>query len=418
VSTDHVPKYRRHRQSGQAIVTLPDGVGGRRDVLLGPYGTKASRVKYARQIAEWEAAGRSLAPPALAKDLSVNELVLAFARHAAEHYRRPDGTPSKELADFKLSLRPLRELYGNTEARDFGPLKLKALREHMIESGWCRGVINQRIGRVRRVFRWAVEQELVPPAILQGLQAVRGLQRGRSAARETEPVKSVPEAFVQATLPFLLPPVAAMVQLQLLTGMRPGEAVVMRAIDIDMTGKVWLYRPGSDRGPHGEHKTSWRGHDRIIALGPRAQAVIRPFLGTDVGSYLFRPTDAVAELRRRQRANRNSRVQPSQESRKKPKPKKRPGDHYTTSSYGKAIRAACLKADAHEHRRLPEIPADQVLVPCWHPNQLRHTKATEIRREFGLDASRAVLGHRASQVTEVYAELDTGKAAEVMARLG
>jgi hypothetical protein len=54
--------YRLHKQSGDAIVTLPDGFGGRRDFLLGPYGSTESRAEYARTIAEWEAAGRRLPP--------------------------------------------------------------------------------------------------------------------------------------------------------------------------------------------------------------------------------------------------------------------------------------------------------------------------------------------------------------------
>jgi integrase len=54
----------------------------------------------------------------------------------------------------------------------------------------------------------------------------------------------------------------------------------------------------------------------------------------------------------------------------------------------------------------------------WHPHQLRHAKATEIRREFGLDEARAVLGHRTPVVTEVNAEIDQAKAAAVMERLG
>jgi hypothetical protein len=49
---------------------------------------------------------------------------------------------------------------------------------------------------------------------------------------------------------------------------------------------------------------------------------------------------------------------------------------------------------------------------------LRHSKATELRRVAGLDAARAVLGHNPPAVTEVYAEMDLGKAAEVMGRLG
>ena len=56
--------------------------------------------------------------------------------------------------------------------------------------------------------------------------------------------------------------------------------------------------------------------------------------------------------------------------------------------------------------------------PPLGANQLRHTKATEIRRVDGLDAARAVLGHSSTTMTETYAELDAGKAAAVMERLG
>ncbi len=78
-----VPSYRLHRQSGQAVVTLPDGLGGRRDVLLGKFGTAESRQEYARVISEWEATGRRLPPPSAegsAPSLSVNELALPELR--------------------------------------------------------------------------------------------------------------------------------------------------------------------------------------------------------------------------------------------------------------------------------------------------------------------------------------------------
>jgi integrase len=416
-----IPSYRLHKQSGQAVVTLPDGLGGRRDVLLGKYGTPESRAEYARVLAEWEAAGRRLARPAgAAADLTVNELILRFWPHAEQHYRYPDGTPTNELNDFRLSLRPLRQLYGHTPAKDFGPLALKAVQQALADGSWlteeekkdrakrgwpvgcCRGVVNQRVGRIRRLFRWGVENELVPPSVLQGLQAVRGLLKGRSAAREREPVKPVPEAFVEAILPHLLPPVAAMVRLQLYTGMRPGEVAIIRGLDLDMTGKVWLYRPGSDQGPHGKHKTAWRGHGKVIAIGPKAQEILKPWLRLNTTEYLFQPREAMAAFRAEQRRHRKSKVQPSQLDRRRRKPKKVFGDCYTVGAYATAIRRACVKAG----------------VPHWHPHQLRHTKATEIRREAGLDAARAVLGHRSPAVTEVYAEVDARKAAEVMERLG
>lgn len=48
-------------------------------------------------------------------------------------------------------------------------------------------------------FEWAVAVELVPPSTHHGLQAVTGLRRGRSAARESEPVKPVPEVSVNVS---------------------------------------------------------------------------------------------------------------------------------------------------------------------------------------------------------------------------
>jgi integrase len=408
-----IPTYRRHKQSGQAIVTLSDGLGGRRDVLLGKYGTVASRAEYARVIAEWEASGRCLPQTvAVAADLTINEVVARFWPHAEQHYRRPDGTTTNELNDFKYSLRPLRRFYGHTPAKGFGPLALKAVRQKMIDgyehseygpqAPLCRGVVNQRVGRIRRMFKWAVENELVPPSVLLGLQAVRGLQQGRSQARETEPVKPVPETFVERILPHVRPPVAAMVRLQLLTGMRPGEVVIMRAIDLDTTGKVWLYRPGSDQGTHGTHKTAHRGQDRVIPVGPRGQEIIRQWLKPDLYAYLFSPRETMDALRVQQRRERKTKVQPSQMNRRKRRPKRKPGDRYQVGSFALAIRRACVEAG----------------VPHFHPHQIRHTKATEIRREAGLDAARAVLGHRSPKITEVYAEIDVNKAAEVMERLG
>jgi integrase len=425
-----VPRYRRHKQSGQAIVTLTDGVGRRRDLLLGKHGTAASRHEYARVIGEWEAGGRILAPTMAEEGgLSVNELILQFMRHAEQHYRRADGTATNELSDFRYSLRPLKELYGHTEAEKFGPLRLRAVRTQMINGGLCRGVINQRVGRIRRMFRWAVEHELVTPHVLQALQAVKWLERNRSKARETQPVKPVPEAWVRAVLPHVRPQVAAMIQLQLATGMRPGEVCIMRAIDLDMTGKVWIYRPSS-------HKMEYRGGERVVAIGPRGQEIIRPFLKPNVEAFLFSPREAVTEWQAEKRACRKTRVQPSQMNRRKRRPKHRPGDRYTTSSYYTAIRRGCdLAFPPPENLRQQEGETkaawtarltddekaelrDWRRAHRWHPNRLRHTAATLIRREADLDTARTVLGHRSVTVTQVYAEKDLESAVAVMGKIG
>src|SRR5262249_49416322 len=125
------PSYRHHKQSGQAIVTLTDGLGGRRDVLLGPWRSKESRIEYARVLAEWEAADRRLTTRAAA-DISVTELVDRFWPWVEEHYRRPDGSATTEPTEYKMSLRPVCYLYGSMLVRDFKPLALKAVRQLMI----------------------------------------------------------------------------------------------------------------------------------------------------------------------------------------------------------------------------------------------------------------------------------------------
>ena len=134
----------------------------------------------------------------------------------------------------RAALRPLRQLYGSTWAGDFGPKKLKAVRQHLVDIGLSRGVINTRVGRIKRLFKWAVAEELAPPSVYHGLQAVAGPTFGRCSARETEPVRPVPDLYVAVVLPFVTPVVAAMIRLQRLTGMRSGEVVIMRPCDIQV----------------------------------------------------------------------------------------------------------------------------------------------------------------------------------------
>ena len=109
------------------------------------------------------------------------------------------------------------------------------------------------------MFRWGVENELIPSSVHHGLQAVVGLRRGRTTAPEEQPRRPVPDEYVDAILPHVSRQVWAIVELQRLTGMRSGEVVIMRPCDIDMTGSVWVYQPES-------HKTEHHGHDRLVEL--------------------------------------------------------------------------------------------------------------------------------------------------------
>ncbi len=407
--TNRNPSYRKHG-SGQAVVTLNG-----RDCYLGPHGTEASRREYDRLIAEWHANGRR-PPVENGAAITIAELANAFRKHAATYYVK-NGRPTQEQNTIKAAMRPLLRLYADTLARDFGPLALKAVRQVMIDTGWARTHINQQVSRIKLMVKWAVENEMIPPSVHHGVSAVSGLRKGRSGVRESDPVRPVANSYVDAIKPFVSDQVWAMVDLQRLTGMRPGEAVAMRGMDIDTSGKCWIYRPG-------EHKTEHHGRTREIYIGPRGQRTIREFLKADLQAYIFSPIDAEADRRAEQRTNRKTRVQPSQvkraeRSRKRARLRERaPQDRYTVDSYRRAIARGCEQA-------FP-VPADLDEAGrdawrrehSWFPHRLRHSAATRVRKEYGLEAARVVLGHSSPQITEVYAEIDGAKAADVMLKIG
>jgi integrase len=282
-----------------------------RDHYLGRHGTRASRDAYDRLVAEWLGNGRQL--PSGAQAVTVAEVIKAYWPHVKKHYRRADGTETSEVSEYVYSLRPLNHLYGTLPAVEYGPLKHKAVRELMVhgyehpkygtQGPLTRGVINKRMDRIRRMFKWAAENEIVGASVFHGLLAVRGLQRGRTEAREAEPVRPVPEALVHATRPYVSRQVEALIDLQLLTGARPGELCIMRARNLDTIGRIWVYRPET-------HKTEHHGHRREIYLGPRAQEIVKPFLKPELEAYLFDPREAEAERLRVMRENRKSKVQP------------------------------------------------------------------------------------------------------------
>jgi integrase len=258
------PSYLKHKASGRGRFVWTDPAGHRHDKLLpGEYGSKESRDAFQRHLLECQvspgaASGEEKPEPAL----TVNEVLLRYLAFATMHYTGRDGGPSSALAEVKLTIRAVRSLYGAIPAPEFGPLKLRAVLQSWVGAGLSRAECNKRLGIAKRIFKWAVAEELVPPEVYQALKAVDGLRKGGTTAAEPEPVGPVDDAAVDATLPFLHRHLRGLVEFQRLTGSRPGEACRVRACDIDTTGPVWLYRPV-------RHKGTWRGKGRTIAVGPR-----------------------------------------------------------------------------------------------------------------------------------------------------
>jgi integrase len=406
LSSERLPKCRHHKASGQAIVTLSG-----QDFYLGPWKSKVAAVEYDRLTGEWLAAGRQLPKTLEEESPTIVEVLARYWVFAERHYQAKDGRPSKELDNIRYAVRPLKRLYGYSLVRDFGPLALKALQQSMIQDDLCRPVVNSRIGKIKRVFRWAVSEQLCPPAVLQGLNSVMGLQRGRTEAREPAPVEAIDDATVNATIAHLPAVVADMVRFQKLAGCRPGEVCSLRPCDVDRSEPIWVYRPA-------HHKMQHTGRERLIFIGPRAQKVLRPYLSEDEKAFCFSPAESEEKRKTSMRANRRSKVQPSQIDRRKKHPKAKPGERYSKDAYCRAIQRGCDKAFPAPEGQDDEEKAVWRKDHRWSPNQLRHAAATAIRQRFGLEAAQVVLGHSRADVTQVYAARDQGLAARIMGEVG
>jgi len=355
------PAYQLHRGSGQAKVRI-DG----KDVYLGGHGSPASRDRYEQLVGEY-LRGKDVD----AITITVDELCLMFLDWADGYYRRADGSSTGAVANIRDALRYVVKANGSDRARDFGPKSLKAVRDLMIADRRCRSNINRLVHWLRRAFAWGVSEELLPVTVHQALLTVKGLQRGRTKAVESEAVRPVAEGDVTAALPFLPATVAAMVRLQLLTGARPGEICALRPCDVTRgLDGVWCYRPSM-------HKTQHHGKERRIYIGAEGQKVLQPFLDREPEAFCFDPHEA---------------------GRCRPKLHR-----YSKDSYGRAVHRACVRAG---------------LDRSWSPGQLRHTKATMIRERFGIEAAQMVLGHSKTDMTEVYAERNFTVAADVMKAIG
>jgi integrase len=290
------------------------------------------------------------------------------------------------------------------------------LRQKFIDEGLARSFINASMRRVTRMLKWGVTEGRVPAIVPQTLAMIPGLRRGKTTARETDPVKPVDDKLVDATLPYLPEVVADMVRVQRFTGCRPAEVCMIRPCDIDLSADVWIYRTP-------RHKTQHHGRERMIFVGPHAQSVLLRYLARDPHAHCFRPCDSASKRRASVHAARKTPLSCGNvpgSHRVRHKRRRPPGESYNPRAYHQAIRYGCMKAFPVPD----EIANDPAAIKKWHadhhwfPNQLRHTAGTEIRKQYGLEAAQTVLGHSKADVTEVYAERDYALAARVAKEVG
>ena len=376
--TGQPPKYRHHKARNLAKVTID-----RRDIYLGTFNSPESWQKYADVLAALQ---RGLSVDRIATALNsangseatstdsdgptrsqttIGKLSLQYFEYAKVYYAARDGGSSGRLSNVKTAIREVNNLFSGLAVAEFGPLKFAVVRDAMISRGLERNYINDLMSIVVLMFNWGVEQEFVPIQIVTALRAVRSLRKGKTTAPERKKVEKVSTKDFEKTLPFLPPVVQDMVRFQLLTGARPGEVRVLKSEAVDRRcPDVWCYLLT-------EHKTDWHGKERRIFIGPEAQDILRPYLKKNEHEYCFTTG---------------------------PNPE-RP---YRKDSYCRAITRGCERAG----------------VECWSPRQLRHSRATLIRELYGVEAAQVILGHSSAKITEIYAERDFKKAADIMKAIG
>jgi integrase len=246
----------------------------------------------------------------------------------------------KELANIRQALSPLRLLYGDLHPSAVRPLHLRAARQYWVD---VKGNARSTIQvRMERVYRcWDWARSV--ELIDTTLPRIERLRYGD--APTAKPIEPVELDLFEATMPFVSPIAVIMLRLMLRTAMRPGECCDMRGVDIDLSRELWRYRPAVHKGSHLDKV-------REVFIGPEARKLVEPHLKPGYLWFTAR------------------------------------GNRYTSQLLHNQVMWACKKHD----------------LPAWHPNQLRHSALTLIRRDMGLDAAQAVAGHSRIETTQVYAE--------------
>ncbi len=356
----HLPKLCHHRRSGRAYATDP---ATRREVYFGFWGTPEAQAAYDRWLAVLLARRAEVpsgTPPGARVGMA--RLLSDYMTHAEGYYVK-HGKPTSEVYNLRSVAALVNDLYGTSDAAAFGPAGFRAVRDQLVKAGLARDHVNQQLGRLRRIWKWAVAHELLPPECLVALQSVEPLAAGRTVAHETAPVEPVPLDVVARTIAAAPPLLASMLSLHLLASMRAQDVCCMRPCDIDTSGPVWCYSPWS-------WKTEHKSKSRRLFLGPKAQAVLAPLLaGKATDAWLF--------------------------------PGRR-GKSLTPGAYRGQILRVC-----RQHK-----------IPEWFPLQLRHTALTLVRQRYGLEAAQVAAGHARADVTQIYSARDEALAQKVAREMG
>lgn len=186
-------------------------------------------------------------------------------------------------------------LFGETFVDEFGPLRFRTMRDQMVNGdpdavdvkgnrkprkSWSRPTVNRQAKRIRQIFRWSVSWEMVPTSVVTALETVPSLAIGETTATEPEPRLAVPQSDVDAVRKELKPKYRDMLDLQLLTGARPGEILKLTGEMLERRKDCWIAELH-------EHKSSRKGKRRFLVFNETAQAILQRYLKDESTERLF-----------------------------------------------------------------------------------------------------------------------------------
>lgn len=379
-----IPNLKWDAQKNQFLVYV-----NRRRVWLGADRVDAERQRLAMASGECQVTPGS--------SMLVAEAFEIYHCWAKKHYADP-----RARNRIKAAVWWAIDVCGAMPADQFRAKALREVRGRMLGLGkLCRRYVNHMVTALKTGVGWLVAEEILPADALASVRSVRALEPGSAPDRPR--IQPADDAQVARTLPLLHRTIAAMVRIQQLTGMRPGEVCRMRRCDVSTSAThklecagrqvsavdvggvlVWMYAPQ-------RHKNSHRGLPRAVAIGPEAQKVLAPFLmATDADDYIFRPADAVRGLRGAKCLC--------------------PGQCYSVDAYNRAIRRAIER-----HNRKPKAE----LIEIWNARQLRKSAAEAADEAMGAGASGDMLGHGPSRrALDAYCRQAVQRTAAVAAKVG
>lgn len=259
------PKYQKRTARGKDYARVYiDG----KYISLGVYNSPESLAKYESLLAEWKSGNLE------SQSFNVDELIADYLDHADGYYRKA-GEPTSEIYAVRAACQRLHDLYGGLPASKFGPRQFKTVRDGMVRDGLSLKTCNHYCLHILKAFKFAASDSRIKPEVYLALQTVEPLKPGRCQAKvpRTKPPAMVEH--MEAIATFVSRRVGLMMQIQYLTGMRPGEICGMRRDEIDMSREVWVYTPS-------RHKTEHHGKSRQILINSNAQRILLPSMSREV----------------------------------------------------------------------------------------------------------------------------------------